>query len=156
MRGVYTAHIEITSLSIAKSVLVGVCPSLVGIEILHADLTDLSVSTAEQLRIALSRITTIGTPVSAGGAVIDLQKSEVGSPTTALTWYGDCTTEPTTYDASPIDAQGVVNVAGYYYDPIFEVRPIITAGKSFGLRLISAPTTAFRCSAQITYREIGG
>lgn len=153
MRGVYNAQVDIAALSTAKTVLLLVCPSTIIIEILHVDLTNLSNNIAEQLKVAFSRVTTIGSPVS--GTSVNIQKSEPGSPTTALTVYGDLTTEPSSYDSAPIDSQGVVNLGGYYYDPIFECRPSISPSKAVGLRLLNAPSTAFRCVGQIIYREIG-
>ena len=64
--------------------------------------------------------------------------------------------EPDVYSASAIDRQGFNNLAGYFYNPIPEEKPIVSPSAAIGLRLLSIPSTGFNASVQITYREIGG
>src|SRR5687767_14605226 len=94
MRGVYVAQFEIAALSTAKTILHGSVPTSCVIEILSANVTNLSVNTAEQLRIALQRITTKGSPV---GTSVTPSESEGLSAASVVTWLGNLTTEPTTY-----------------------------------------------------------
>jgi hypothetical protein len=50
--------------------------------------------------------------------------------------------------------RAVSRLAGYYYDPLPEERPIIAPGATVGLRLTTAPTS-FNATARIVWREIG-
>lgn len=152
MRGVYVAQIDIATLSTSKTILYGDIPSSIVVEILSANLTNLDQNTVEQLIVSLQRVTTKGSPT---GTSVTATKSEVGSAASGVTWLGNLTAEPTTYDAATIDRQGANNLGGYYYDPLPECRQIIAPGTAFGLRLIDTPANIFRCMAQIVYREIG-
>ncbi len=151
MRGIYVAKIDIAALSAAKSLLYGDLPSSCAVEILSVNVTNLDNNTAEQHIIQLQRVSAKGSP--AGTAVTPI-KSEVGSAASAVTWLGDLSGEPTTY-SDILDMQGVNNLVGYDYTPLPEMRPIIAPGIAFGLRIIDTPDNAFRCVAQIVYREIG-
>lgn len=153
MRGVYTVQIEIASVSTAKTLLYGTNDANTVLEILGASVTDEDQSTAEQLRFGLFRVTTAGSPA---GASADINKTENGSSSSIVTWLSNLTAEPTTYATDRLDQQGVLNVGGYYYDPLPEVRKYISPSKAFGLKLLNAPTNAVRLIAQITYRELGG
>ena len=152
MRGVYTAHIEIASLAAAKTVLLMELPATNCVEILSAQVTNANVNTAEQHTCGLFRVTTKGAPA---GAAVNIQKKESGSAATIVTWLGDLTTEPTTYDAAPLEKGGVNNIGGYYYDPIPEERDIVPPSKLVGLRLLNTPVTPFKAICIIKYREIG-
>lgn len=153
MYGVYTAHIEIAALSVAKTVLLAELPATMCVEILEAHLTNADGNTQQQLNVALSLVNVKGTPA---GASVNIRKTEDGSPNTGVTWLGNLTTEPTSYHPEPIDAEGESNLSGYHYEPIPEDRQIISPSKLFGLRLLAAPSTAFKAVAVIRYRQIGG
>lgn len=152
MRGVYTVRYAIAGVNSARTLLYGTNDANTVLEILGASVTDEDQSTAEQLRFGLYRVTTAGSPV---GSTPDVNKSEAGSGSSIVTWLGNLTTEPTTYNSDSLDEAGVLNVGGYYYDPLPEVRKYIAPSKAFGLKLLNAPTNAIRLVAQITYREIG-
>lgn len=153
MRGVYTAKVDISSVSAAKTLLLGTNASTTVIEILRASVTNADQETLEQMRISLTRVNVLGSPVGATTPVIN--KTEAGSAATGLTWYGNLSTEPTSYVTDDLDSEGVANLGGYYFDPTPEERPYIAPSGSFGLRLLDAPTNATRLIAKITYREIG-
>lgn len=152
MRGIYTASIEIASLSAAKTVLLIECASTKIIEILSISLTNENQTTAEQLQIALLRVTTKGSPA---GTTANSAVSEIGTAATGATVLGDLSAEPTTYAAPPLYQEGVNNLAGFHYDPLPEERPTIAPSGLVGLKLLANPTNAFKCVATITYREMG-
>jgi hypothetical protein len=155
MRGVYTVRQQISSLSIAKTVLLGEVPSGTIIEILEAYLTNANQNTAEQLDVGLFLVTTLGSAAGTSITASNVQKTEPGSANTVLTWLSDLTTEPTTYNANPLHVDAVINLAGYKYEPMPEARRFVGSGISFGLRLLASPTNAFKAECMITYREIG-
>lgn len=154
MKGVYTVRQQISSLSIAKTVLLGTLPAGTLIELLEAYLTNANQSTIEQLDIGIFLVTTLGSAAGSSITAANVQKTEPGSPNTVLTWLSDLTVEPTTYNANPYHVDAIVNVAGYRYEPMPEARRYIGSGASFGLRLLAAPTNAFKAECMITYREI--
>lgn len=153
MYGVYVAEIEISSLSAAKTVLLGEAPNNMCVEILEAHLTNANVNTQEQLLAGLFLVTTKGSPA---GSSVNVQKTEKGSPNTGLTWLGNLTTEPTTYDSAPFAKEGVSDLQGYHYEPVPEARQIISPSGLFGLRLLVAPSNAFKAVGVIVYRQLGG
>ena len=155
MRGVYVVRHQIASLSTAKTVLLGTNPAGTLIEILEAYVTNVNQSMLEQLNMGLFLVTTLGSPTGTSKAATDVQKTEQGSGNTVLTWLADLTAEPTAFDANPLHVEGVINVAGYKYEPSPEARRYVGSGKSFGLRILSAPAFAFKAECMITYREIG-
>lgn len=152
MRGVYTAEIEIASVSAGKTIILIEAPSTKTIEILSTSITNMDNDVSEQLEAGLFRVTTEGSP---SGTSITPTKHEVGDSASGITATGDLSAEPTTYDSTAIDRQGFNNLGGYFYDPIPEEKPTIPPGGLLGLRLLSAPDTAFKCAAKITFREIG-
>jgi|SRR6266568_8187827 len=154
MKGVFTVRQQISSLSTAKTVLLGTNPTGTIIEIIEAYLTNASQSTLEQLDIGLFIVTTLGSPTGTSITAANVQKSEAGSADTVLTWTSDLTAEPTTYNANPLHVEGVINVAGYKFEPVPEARRFVGSGKSFGLRLLGTPTNAFKAECMITYREL--
>jgi len=158
MRGVYTANEQIAALNPAAgdTLLLIEVPSDLVIEILSASITNLDNDTNEQLEAGLFRVATKGTP--AGNAVTP-QKHEDGDAASSCTVLGAAngglSTEPTAYDGEPFDLQGFSNLAGYRYDPIPEERPIVKPADLVGLRLMAAPSAAFKASVQVIFREIG-
>lgn len=155
MRGVYTVRHQIASLATAKTVLLGTNPAGTLIEVLEAYLTNTNQSMLEQINVGLFLVSTIGTPAGTSVSATDVQKTEQGSANTVVTWLSDLTTEPGAYDANPLHVEGVINVAGYKYEPSPEARRYVGSGKSFGLRILAAPGFAFKAECMITYREIG-
>jgi hypothetical protein len=151
MRGVYTAHIDITGLSSAKTLLYIQAPATAVIEILSAMVTNLDTETSEQLSVGLFHVTTIGSPT--GTSVIP-EKHEKLDAASMATVLGDLTVEPTTYATNPIDKQGINNLSGFRYDPLPEERPIIPPSGAMGLRMLVAPNS-FNAAVSIVFREIG-
>jgi hypothetical protein len=154
LKGVYTAHVSIPASALAaKTLLYGTNGANTVLEILSAAVTNTDQEITEQVSIAITRVTTPGSPV--GATTVFINKAESGSPTTAVAWLGNLSTEPTSYNSDHIDIQGVVNMGGYYYDPMPETRKYIAPGGAFGIRLLNAISNSTAIIAQITYREIG-
>lgn len=151
MRGVYTAYIDITGISSAKTLMLIQAPSTAVVEILSVHVTNLDLETGEQLSVGLFRVTTIGSPT---GTSITSEKHENGDASASSTLNGNLTVEPTLYSSNPIDKQGASNLAGYHYDPMPEERPTIPPSGAIGVRLLVAPS-AFNCSVMVVFREIG-
>jgi hypothetical protein len=159
MRGVYTAEIEIAALNptAGDGLLTLEVPADMVIEILSASITNMDIDTAEQLEGGLFGITTKG---SLAGTSITPEKHETGDAASTVTALGagnaGMTTEPDAWNSKAYDRQGFNNLAGYRYDPIPEERPVISPSKLVGLRLLAAPSGAFKAAVQIVFREIGG
>jgi hypothetical protein len=151
MRGVYTANINITNLTTAKTVLLLTAPSTAVLEILSVRLTNLNNETNQQWSVGLFHVTTIGSPV---GTAVTPEKHEKLDANSVTTASGNLTVEPTTYATNPIDRDGSASLSGYRYDPIPEERPICPPSAAIGLRILDAPSSV-DVSAQIVFREIG-
>jgi hypothetical protein len=151
MRGVYTAYIDISGISSAKTLMLIQSPSTAVVEIIGIHVTNLDVETSEQLSIGLFKVSTLGSP---SGTSVTPEKHETGDAAAAATLTGNLSVEPTAYATNPIDKQGVNNLAGYHYDPIPEERPIVAPSGAMGVRLLVSPTS-FNCSVMVVFREIG-
>lgn len=151
MRGVYTANLEITGLSSAKTVILLQAPSTGVLEILSVRLSNLNNETNEQWSVGLYHVTTVGSPA---GTSITPEKHEKLDASSTVTALGNLTDEPTAYSSKPIDQDGPASLAGYRYDPLPEERPICPPSGAIGLRMLTAPSSV-NVSAQIVYREIG-
>lgn len=151
MRGVYTASIDITGLTTAKTLVLLQASATSVIEILSVHVTDLNNESNEQMAIGLYHVTTIGT---VDGTSITPEKHEKLDASSVATVLGNLSDEPTTYSTNPIDKQGVSSLSGYHYDPIPEERPIIPPSGAIGLRNLTS-VTSLDVTAMIVYREIG-
>lgn len=151
MRGVYTAQIDITGLSTAKTLLHLQAPSTGILEILSVNVTNLNTETSEQLEVGLYHVTTVGSPA---GTSVTPEKHEKLDAAAAATVLGNLSGEPSAYASKPIDKQGVNNLSGYRYDPLPEERPVVPPSGAIGLRMLTAPSS-FNASVQVVFREIG-
>jgi hypothetical protein len=151
MRGVYTAQIDITGLSTAKTIMLLTAPATGVLEIISVNVTNSNTETSEMLEIGLYHVTTIGSP---SGTAVTPEKHEKLDAAAAATVSGNLTVEPTAYASKPIDKQGVNNLSGYRYDPLPEERPICPPSGAMGLRVLTAPAS-FNACVQVVYREIG-
>ena len=153
MRGVYTAEIEIASVSTAQTVLFIGAPGDTVVEILSAAITNMDNDTAEQLESGLFYVSDTTNVV---GTSVTPEKHETGDTNSTILASGNLTTEPSGYNTKGIDRQGYNNLAGYRYDPIPEEKPVLSPGQHVGLRMLTAPSTGFKAVASIVFREIGG
>lgn len=152
MRGVYTAHADISGLAASKTLMYITAPATAAIEILGVHVTNFNNNTAEQWIVSLQRISSLGTPTA---TTITPQKHENGDQASASTVKSNVTASEPTYDTNgPVDKQGVSNLAGYHYDPIPEERPVVAPSGSWGVRMLSTPTST-DVGVYIVYREIG-
>lgn len=152
MRGVYTAHLKISALAAAKTLIFITAPSTKVVEILSISITNSSLETNEQLECCWQKIGTLGTP---SATTLTPSKHESGDQASASTVKGNVTaSEPTYTSDTEIGKEGFSSVGGYFFDPLPEERPVVSAADSWGLRMLSTPT-AFDANCRITYREIG-
>lgn len=157
MRGVYTFNVEVSGVTHSPFTMMMLqVPSNMVCEILSVSCTNKDQSTSEQLDLDVSEISDTPTnPTFAG--IANVKKHESGDATNSVVASGsitDSTTEPT-YETNPIHREGFNNLAGVYWSPLPEERPIISPSKSFGIRLMETPSnTSF--SVNCTVREIGG
>lgn len=154
MRGVYTATHKLSGLATAKTLMYLTAPSNKVVEILSVSVTNESNETNEQLQICLQRVTTLGTPTA---TTITPAKHEAGDQAAGSTVKANVTaSEPTYTDNSgdEIFREGCSSLAGWFYDPVPEERPIVAGGASVGLRNINS-NTAFDAMIRMTFRELG-
>jgi hypothetical protein len=154
MRGVYSVQAEISSLAAAKSLLVGTNASSKVLELIDAWITNADVVTPEGMTGAISRITSLGSPTGTSIAAANVAKMEPGSADTIVTWLSNITASEPTYSSVHAHYEGFLNVAGFRWESRPENRIYIPPSASFGLRLLSTPTS-FKAIFGITYRELG-
>ena len=151
MRGVYTAEIKLSAWASTKSALLITAPSTKCVELLSAHLGNAGSNvTNQQLEAAISRVTTLGSPVGTG---VTPNPEENGDQAAGSTVTGGLTTDVTTVGVN-LDHQGFASLAGYQFAPLPEERPIIPPSGSAVVRLVVAPT-AFDAIVQLKFREIG-
>jgi len=151
MRGVYTASIDISGLSVAKTLILLQASATSVLEILSVHLTNQNSETNEQWAVGFYHVTTVGSPT---GTSITPEKHEKLDASSVATVLGNLTVEPTLYSSRPIDKEGISSLSGYHYDPIPEERPIVPPSGAIGLFISTVPT-ATDVTANIIYREIG-
>lgn len=152
MRGVYTAHIDISAINNDISLMTVRAPSTAIVEVISVAVSNLDSEVSEQLSIAFTRVTTYGSPT---GTTVTPEKHEAGDQAAASTVLGNLSGEPTAYASVPLDKQGVNALSGYRYDPMPEERPTIAPSAAIGVRLLTTPSTPFDCSVAVVFREIG-
>lgn len=160
---VYTVEHEIAALNptAGDGLLVVEAPSTMVLEVIRAALYNVDNSTHEQLHAGTFPITDKGS-ITGGGSAPAPRKHDPGDPSSSVTIYeagnGGLATEPTTW-GDPFDEQGFSNLVGYEYEPNSEprdARPKISPSGLFGVRLMAAPSVAFKAKLLITFGEIGG
>jgi len=146
--GVYTYRQQITGLAVAKSVIYLQVPTGYQMRVLQAWLTNRSVTTAEQLAVALLKIPAAGIGTPLGTDISALAEpsldGDAASPITVA--LGNLTAEPTSPDATPIDEQGTPNTLGYMYWDDDRGSNLIAAGNAVALKLLANPVTSFNAS----------
>ena len=158
MRGVYTINVQSSGILGGRTLLWAEPPSDRVVEILSASITNLDNDTSEQCEAGIYRIKS-----HTVGEVVDgttyFEKHELGDPACSIMASGTvngAAGEPV-YSGAPIDRRGFNILAGYYYDPIPEERPVLSPGVGVGIRLLAgAGTTATTYDTQLVIREIGG
>lgn len=153
MRGVYVANVQISALVAAKTLMYITAPSSAVVEILSASVTNETNETNEQLNCCLQTVNTLGTPTA---TTLTPSKTEAGSSSATSTVKGNVTaSEPTYVSNTQIGILGFSSLAGWFYNPLPEERPVIAPSATWGLRLLTATNTAVDAVVSITFREIG-
>lgn len=154
MRGVYHASYAISGLAAAKTVMYITSASGKVVEILSASLSNESNETNEQLECKFHRVATLGTPTA---TTVTAAPTEPGDQAAGSTVKGNVTALEPTYEAEHVKEfgkKGFSSLAGWYFDPLPEERPVIESAGTIGLRMMSTPT-AFDALLNIVFREIG-
>jgi len=159
MRGVYTAAFRISGLSAAKTLMYLTAPSNKVVELLSASVTNETNETNEQLLCGFQRVSSLGTPTATS---ITPKPHENGDQAAGSTLKANVTASEPTYPAVGQDAdipgafglEGFASLGGWFFDPTPEERPIIAGGDTWGLRMVSTPTS-FDAVIKLTFREIG-
>lgn len=153
MRGVYRAPIKISGLAAAKTLIYITAPANKVIEILSAQIGSSGANvTNQQLEAVFQKVNSLGTPT---GTAITPTKAEQGDQASAATVVGNVTaSEPTYTSNTEADKKGFSSLGGYQHAPVPEERLYIAGGDTWGLRMLSTPTS-LDVDVEIVYREIG-
>lgn len=152
MRGMYTASVKISGLAAAKTLLYITVPANKVVELHNAFVTNCNNETSEQIEVKWSLVNALGTPT---GTTLTPAKHEQGDQAAGSTVVGNVTaSEPTYVSNTDHGYQGVPSLSGYVYTPTPEERIVLAGGATWGLRLISTPTS-FDAIVSVTFREMG-
>src|SRR5262245_37705252 len=146
MRGVYSFVIKISGLNAAKTLMYLTAPSNKVVEIIAVTVTNESNATNQQNQVAITNITTLGTPTA---TAVTPTPHEKGDQATAVLTSGNVTASEPTY-GSVIIQEGFASLAGFRFEPQPEERVYLQGGASIGVRMITTPT-AFDCDIRITF-----
>lgn len=153
MRGVYDAQVQIATVTAGKTLVYVTAPSTKCVEILSASISTQANTTNQQLEACLQRISTLGTPTA---TTLTPSPHETGDQAAASTVKGNVTGSEPTYGANTqIEKKCFSSLAGYEYCPLPEERPVITAGDTWGFRLLDSSLNSCTVDAKVTFREIG-
>lgn len=157
----YTTEVEIAALNpaVGDGILIIEVPSDLVVKVIRAVLYNLDNDTHEMLHAGFFLVNVKG-PLA--GSTPAIQKHDNGDVASSVITYGavnaGMATEPTSWQ-DPFDEQGFSNLNGYEYNPplvSLDGGPIISPSGLAGIRLMTAPSVAFRAKALITFAEIGG
>ena len=150
MRGVYSVVQNYAAVAAAKYLLTITAPTDKVVEIISASITNASNETNEQLIATIQRTTGAGT-----GTNSTASKHEVGDQAAGSTVKNTITVDPTPTANTEIGMEGFSSLAGWYFEPTPEERPIIGAGLFAAIRITTATFTALDLQVRLTFREIG-
>lgn len=153
MRGKYYAKIAITSLNSQRTLTYGTAPAGKIVEVLNIHVGDTSNATNQQLRLVLSKVSSLGTPT---GTALTPTKDEIGDQAAASTWVGNVTASEPTYATGPAVERrdrGVPMIGGYN-ESFGPGECVIAPGDTWGLRLLTTPTS-FDAVVEVEFVERG-
>jgi hypothetical protein len=127
-------------------------PSTCVAELFGVNVTQSSVVSAEQLDIGIQKVSSLGTPTATS---VTPRPTEGISGASTCTVKANVTGSEPTYSGEVFGRQGVANVAGYFFDPLPEQRPILGVSTTYGVRLFSTPGSSYTIDVEISWREIG-
>jgi hypothetical protein len=151
MNGVYTASGKISALAAAKTLMYLTAPASRVVELIAVTVTNESNATNFQMEIAITSITTLGTPTA---TAVTPQKHESGDQASGTTTKLNVTASEPTYAGTATLQEGAPSLTGFRWEPQPEERIYIAPGASYGIRMITTPTSN-DCDVRVTFREIG-
>lgn len=154
MRGVYEAIISISGLNSARTLIYLTAPSTSAVEILSASVTNKSYTTNEQHEVSFHKVSSLGTPTA---TTITPTRTEQGSSAASSTVKGNVTASEPTYTSAPnieVGREGYASLGGWRYQPLPEERLTIAGGDTWGIRMLSTPTS-FDSIVRLVFRELG-
>lgn len=157
MRGIYSLSHLCSGVNSARTLLAMVATDVSPLavdEILSAAVTNANNNTREQLRCALQRISSYGTPTATS---LTPKKHEQGDQASMAFGYGNVTaSEPTYASNTEVGMKGFSSLAGWKFRPQRDGRMAVPPGGgslAVGLRLLDAPSAPVDLLARITFRE---
>jgi hypothetical protein len=156
MRGFYTASAKAPGITSAGTLGYITAPANKVVEIVAVTVTNESNATNYQMQVALTPITTLGSPSSYTAATP--AKHEAGDQaagTTVNIANANGRTEPTTYSGTPMIQEGAPSLIGFRYEPQPDERPVMTNAVNWGIRLFTTPGASTDFDVRVTFREIG-
>jgi hypothetical protein len=150
LRGVYTSALKIAALGAAKTLAYITAPSGKTVEILSVTVTNESNATDFQMQVAISNISSLGTPTATS---VTPTPHEAGDQAAGSTTKFNVTASEPTY-STVITQEGATSLIGYRHEPAPEERIYVSSAASVGIRLITTPTSS-DFDVRITFREIG-
>jgi hypothetical protein len=127
-------------------------PAGVNVRLLSASITNSSNGTNQQLEAILARISALGTPAA---TLVTITQEEVHDQASQSVVYANVTSSEPSYAAVALKDEGFASLSGWYYQPMPEERPLISATTSVGLKLNIAPTVATDFLVDWTWVEEG-
>lgn len=152
MRGVYSISQNFSSATAASTLIHLQVASTNVIEILSASATNRNNESNEQLEFVLQK-TSSSAPTGGTDISSNIVKNENGDATSTTTIRESANTGGTY--GGVINRQGVSSLAGYFFDPIPETRPIVPPSNGIALRVLTTTFTALDLAVEIVFREIG-
>lgn len=151
MRGYYKALAAFTTTG-AKTVMLIECPAARVLAIESIEVGNANNNTAERWDIAVTRVSTKGTPA---GTSITPQKTEEGDAASAATILADLTIEPGAYNAEHLLRRGVSNLTGVTWkNALAQEAIMIPPSGLIGIRLLNSIAST-SITITVTYRELG-
>jgi len=156
MRGIYTASAKAPGITAAGTLGYITAPANKVVEIIAVTVTNESNATNYQMEVAITPITTLGSPSNYTAATP--AKHEAGDQaagTTVNIASSNSRTEPTTYGSPTQIQEGATSLIGFRYEPQPDERPVMTNSANWGIRLITTPGASTDFDVRVTFREIG-
>jgi hypothetical protein len=151
MRGVYSATAKCAGITAAKTLMYLTAPAGKVVEILSCKVGNENNATNYQLQVALTDITTLGTPTATSVTPVAM---EPGDQASGCTVKANVTASEPTY-GNVRKQEGVASLVGYRHEPVPEERIVVGAGASIGVRLITTPGASTDFDVELNWREIG-
>lgn len=157
MRGIYTASYRLSGVTItARTLMYLTTPSTAVVALLAAHVTNDDNDTNEQMRLALQRITSLGTPTA---TAVTPAPHESGDQAAGSTVAANITASEPTYGAANVSTYGhagVPSLHGWHFEPLTDAQQVFVApATSIGLRLLADLAANTSLDIEITFREIG-